>query len=360
MSGQFFQLQFLGNTVLDYLIAVGIVVVGFIVVQIAKSLVLKSIKKWVHRTESDLDNSFIKILEQALVPVLYLGVFYLAIDGLILHQILDRAVDVVFTILFTIIVIRAIVALIEYALLLYGIKAKNPNIQPTLQSLLPAIRIVVWAIGLIFLLDNLQFNVSAIVASLGIGGIAVALAAQGVLQDLFSYFSILIDRPFELGDFIIVGDYMGTVEHVGIKTTRMKSLSGERLVLSNTDLTGSRIRNYKHMKTRRIVFSIGVTYETGLDKLEEIPNLLKAIVEATENVTFDRAHFASYGDFSLNYEVVYYVNSSDYAQYMDAQQQMNFEIKRAFDARNIDIAYPTQVIYYNPAAPVDGVTANAN
>ncbi|MDC0835397.1 mechanosensitive ion channel family protein [Geitlerinema sp. CS-897] len=360
MPDKFFQLQFLGNQVSDYLIAVGIVVLGFIVVQIVRSLVIKSLRKWVQQTASDLDNSFLKIVERALVPVLYLGVFYLAIANLNLHPILDRAVDVVCTILFTIIVIRAIVALIEYVLILYGIGANNPNIEPTLSSLLPAIRVVVWAIGLIFLLDNLQFDVSAVVASLGIGGIAVALASQGLLQDLFSYFSILLDRPFEIGDFIVVGDFVGTVEHVGIKTTHMKSLSGERLVLSNTDLTGSRIRNYKHMQTRRIVFNLGVTYETGLDKLEEIPTLLQTIVEATENVTFDRAHFLSYGDFSLNYEVVYYVDSSDYNQYMDAQQQMNFEIKRTFDARNIDIAYPTQVIYYNQAMPVDGATANAN
>lgn len=344
---QFSQQVFLGNQVLDYLIALAIIIIGLIVIKIVANIVLGKIKKWLRQTDASLDNSLIKIIEGALIPIFYLGIFYVALNGLALHPILARLLDGVWAIAFTVIAIRFIVSVIQYGLILYGIKANNPNIQPTLNSLLPAIRVVVWSIGFIFLLDNLNFNVSAMIASLGIGGIAIALASQGLLQDLFSYFSIVLDRPFELGDFIIVGDFIGTVEYIGIRTTRLKSLSGERLVLSNTDLTGSRIRNYQHMQTRRIVFKLGVTYETSVEQLEKIPQIIQDIIDPIETISFDRAHFLAYGDFSLDYEVVYNVNSSDFTQYMDAQQHINLELKRRFEAEGIEFAYPTQVIYHN-------------
>ncbi|NEP19192.1 MAG: mechanosensitive ion channel, partial [Leptolyngbya sp. SIO4C1] len=167
--------------------------------------------------------------------------------------------------------------------------------------------------------------------------------------------------PFEIGDFIIVGDFVGTVEHVGIKTTHMRSLSGEQLILANTDLTNARIRNFKRMRRRRIVFSFGVTYETGLSQIQRIPELVKDIVDSTTSVTFDRAHFLAYGDFSLNFEVVYFVETDDYAAYMDAQQQINLGLKAAFEREAIEFAYPTQVLYLNQtsdrqsAAPSDSV-----
>lgn len=354
MLNDFLQLEFLGNQVVDYLIALGIILLGLILVQIIRRIIIQRIQAWTQHTETQLDDRLIKTFERALVPMLYLGIFYVAIRNLTLHDILNQALDAIWAIWFTVIAVRFIVSLIEYGLTLYGIEKNNTNIESTLTSIIPAIRTVVWAIGIVFLLDNLGFDVSAVIASLGIGGVAIALASQGLLQDLFSYFSILFDRPFEIGDFIVVGDFVGTVEHVGIKTTRMKSLSGEQLVLSNTDLTGSRIRNYMPMKTRRIAFTLGVTYETGLSQLEKIPHLIQSIVEAVDDVTFDRAHFSSYGDFSLNYEVVYIVNSSDYALYMDAQQQINFELKRQFEELGIEFAYPTQVVYHNSLPAADG------
>ncbi|MDJ0689693.1 MAG: mechanosensitive ion channel family protein [Xenococcaceae cyanobacterium MO_188.B32] len=194
-------------------------------------------------------------------------------------------------------------------------------------------------------MDNLGFDISAVVASLGIGGVAIALASQGVLQDLFSYFSILLDRPFELGDFIIVGDYLGTVEYVGIKTTRLKSISGEEIIIANTDLTGSRIRNFKRMIERRIVFKFGVVYNTNVEQLKKIPFLIERIIKETEHTRFDRAHFTGYGDFSLDFEVVYFIDSNDYTQYMNAQQQINLNIKTEFARHDIKFAYPTQINY---------------
>jgi len=162
---------------------------------------------------------------------------------------------------------------------------------------------------------------------------------------MFSYATIYLDRPFEIGDFIIIGEYMGTVEHIGVKTTRIRSLSGEELILANTDLTNSRVRNYKRMTSRRVVFQFGITYETSLQQLKEIPNLIAEIVKNIEGTTFERTHFFSYGDFSLIFEVVYYVNGSDYTTYMDIQQEINLHIKEEFEKRGIKFAHPTQTIY---------------
>lgn len=347
MLPEFLQSKFLNNQVVDYLIALGIIVGGILLIKILQTIILSRLRKWTRKTATRLDDALVRIFGGSLVPVLYLGTFYLAIANLNLHPILQQTIDVLGVIIATILVIRFFISLAEYFLRLYGItqQTNHSNLEQTLNSLIPAIRAAVWAIGLIFLLDNLGFDVSAVIATLGIGGVAIALASQGVLQDLFSYFSILFDRPFELGDFIIVGDFVGTVEHVGIKTTRLQSLTGEAIVIANTDLTGSRIRNFKRMEQRRIVFKIGVTYETPLEKLEIIPSILRKIIEQTENAIFDRAHFSSYGDFSLDFEVVYFVTSSDYNQYMDAQQKINFKLKQLFEKHSIEFAYPTQVTY---------------
>src|SRR5690606_19648809 len=204
---------------------------------------------------------------------------------------------------------------------------------------------VIWFLGLVFLLSNWGIKVTPIIAGLGIGGIAVALAAQNILGDLFSYFVIFFDRPFEAGDFIIVDDKLGTIEYVGIKTTHVRALSGEQIIMGNQNLTSSRIHNYKRMARRRGVFTINVQYGTPLEKIKEIPSILRSIVERQQNITFDRAHFSAYGDWSLRYEVVYYVLSPDYNVYMDIQQAINFSIYQELEKQGIHFAVPTHSLY---------------
>ena len=206
-------------------------------------------------------------------------------------------------------------------------------------------RIALWAIVLLLILDNLGVDVTALVAGLGIGGIAIALAVQNVLSDLFASLSIVLDKPFIPGDFVVVGDMAGSVEHIGIKTTRIRSISGEQLIFSNTDLLGSRIRNFGRMRERRVVFSLGVTYQTPADKLERIPGIIREAIEGQEQVRFDRSHFASYGDSALNFETVYYVGSSDYATHMDILQSVNLAVYRRFATEGIEFAYPTQTLF---------------
>ena len=211
-------------------------------------------------------------------------------------------------------------------------------------------RVVIWSLVLLLILDNLGIDVTALVAGLGVGGIAVALAAQNILGDLFASLSIVLDQPFIVGDFLVIGEHMGTVEKVGIKTTRLRSLSGEQLVFSNNDLLGSRIRNYGRMFERRVVFSLGVTYQTSAEQLKLIPTIIRQAVEAQEKVRFDRAHFQKYGDFALIFEVVYYVLSPNYSEYMDIQQAINLEIFRTFEEAGIEFAYPTQTVFVEQTA----------
>ena len=206
-------------------------------------------------------------------------------------------------------------------------------------------KLVLWTLVLLLGLDNLGFNITTLVAGLGVGGIAVALALQNILGDLFASLSIVLDKPFVIGDFIIVDQYLGVVENVGLKTTRIRSLSGEQIVFSNSDLLNSRVRNYKRMQERRILFSFGVTYQTPREKLKAIPSMIREIVESMEVTRFDRAHFKEFGDSSLNFEVVYYMKSPDYNIYMDTQERINLVLFERFAAEGIDFAYPTQTIF---------------
>jgi len=198
---------------------------------------------------------------------------------------------------------------------------------------------------LLLLLDNLGIDITALVASLGIGGVAVALAVQNILGDIFASLSIALDKPFIVGDFIVVGDEMGVVEYVGLKTTRVRSLGGEQIIFANAELLKSRIRNYKRMFERRVVFGFGVTYQTKPSLLSDISSQIKQIIEAIDSTRFDRAHFKSFGNSSLDFEVVYYVLSSEFNIYMDIQQKINLELMNYFEKSSIEFAYPTQTLY---------------
>ena len=207
------------------------------------------------------------------------------------------------------------------------------------------INVIIWSMIVLLTLDNLGVDITALVAGLGIGGIAVALAVQNVLGDLFASLSITLDRPFVVGDFLIVGDFLGSVEYIGIKSTRLRSLSGEQIILSNSDLLSSRVRNYGRMNERRVVFVTSVTYETPLELLERIAGVIRGIVEAQAGTRLDRCHFAKHAAASLDFETVYYVLSADYNRYMDIQQAINLQLHRELTELGVEFAYPTQKLY---------------
>jgi len=226
------------------------------------------------------------------------------------------------------------------------IRSKSKSAMRNALSLIQfVVRVAVWSLALLLIFQNLGFDITALIAGLGVGGIAVALAAQSVLGDLFSSLAIVLDRPFEVGDFIVFGEQMGTVEKIGIKTTRIRALSGEQIAVSNTDLVKTRVHNFKRMKERRVVLVVGVTYDTPADKLEHIPSMVTEIIEKQVDVRFERAHFRSFGNSALEFEIVYWVLDADYTIYMDKQQAINFAIFRAFQDEGIEFAFPSQTLY---------------
>ncbi|OFZ12078.1 MAG: hypothetical protein A2Z20_07340 [Bdellovibrionales bacterium RBG_16_40_8] len=204
-------------------------------------------------------------------------------------------------------------------------------------------------------LSNLGVDVAALLAGLGVGGIAIALAAQNVLGDLLASLSIVLDKPFVVSDYIVVGSEQGTVEHIGIKTTRVRSLSGEQLVFSNKDLLESRIHNFKRMRERRVIQKIGVIYSTPIEKLEQIPIWVKDIIEKYSKLRLDRCHFCKYGDSSLDFELVFWVSDPDYKIFMDHQEKLLLDIFRKFTLEKIEFAFPTQTLHIE-SLPVTAAT----
>jgi len=349
MINDFFQQTYFQNRVIDYIIAISIFILLVISIQIIKSILLKLLKTWAKKTTTTIDDKFVKAFEQKIKPFLnliYFSAFYISIKRLTMDSQIERFFNIFVIVLLTFFGIRFLLSITIYGLETYWVrKGKDQAKKQALKSIVTVIKIIVWSIVLIILLDNLGIKISALVAGLGIGGIAIALAAQSFLGDLFSYFIIFFDRPFEIGDFIIIGDYKGTVEYIGLKTTRIHSLGGEQLIFSNQDLTNSRIKNYKRMDRRRVVFQFGVIYQTTLTQLKKIPQIVEGIITQIPETTFDRAHFASYADFSLNFEVVYYINDNNYNKYMDIQQEINFQLKETFEKQKIEFAYPTQTVF---------------
>ncbi len=346
MLSDILKTTYLQNRVQDYLIFLTASIIGIVIIQVLKNIIDHRLKAWTEKTSTTIDDFLVRIIEKQMVPLLYLGAIYLASQTLTLTSAIIKYIDISGIIILTYFGLRLLISLINYSLETYIAQREvDASRQGSVKGIVTIIKVVIWGIGITFLLDNLGFEISTVVAGLGIGGIAVALAAQTVLGDLFNYFVIFFDKPFETGDFIIIDSYLGTIEHIGIKSTRVRSLGGEQLVFSNTDLTSSRIRNYKRMEKRRVVFKLGVTYQTTTKQLKEIPILIKNVIEGIEKTVFDRAHFSSYGDFSLNFEMVYNVLSSDYNKYMDIQQEINFAIKEEFDKRGIEFAYPTQTLF---------------
>jgi len=348
---EFLNQVFWGNIIQDYLVALGIFVVGLIIVKILQKIVLYRLKKWSEKTETKVDDFLIKGIEKSIIPLLYYGAFYIGLRSLTLSSQVIDIIKISSLFILTFFILKFISSTVMFFMSYFVQKQERGDEKVRqLRGMTVLINVIIWVIGLLFLMDNIGFDITTVIAGLGIGGIAIALAAQAVLGDIFSYFVIFFDRPFEVGDFIVVGDKKGTVEYTGIKTTRIRALSGEQLVFSNTDLTNSRLHNFKKMQERRVVFSLGVIYQTTAAQLEEIPKLVREIIEKHSDVRFDRGHFSSYGDFSLNFEFVYFVLGSDYVKYMDTQHSINLNIYSEFEKRGIEFAYPTQTLFVSKEA----------
>ncbi|MDR7211658.1 mechanosensitive ion channel family protein [Flavobacterium piscis] len=339
---------FLENTLYQWIVAAAIIAVALFSIKILKNVVIKRVKKWSLTTETTWDNFIIAVLESSVIPILYISSVYFALLTLKLEAAFDKVIRIAYLFSFTFFVLKIISAAFKkfvYSFINRGEEIENKEKQAG--GLIVIVNIIIWICGIIFLIDNMGYNVTTLIAGLGVGGIAIALAAQTVLGDLFSYFVIFFDRPFEIGDFVSLGSENGIIEYIGIKTTRIRTLSGEQLICSNTDLTNSRLHNFKRMERRRVVFSLGVTYQTTHAQLSKIPEIVKGIIITRPDLQFDRGHFSGYGDFSLNFEIVYYVLSPDYNTYMDNQQAVYLDIFSSFEREGIEFAFPTQTLFVN-------------
>lgn len=337
----------LQNTVQAWLIALGIGLLLLAALRIIQSIVIKRIRGWSAKTRSDFDDFIVAAIARSVMPILYVLAFYSSMQYLSLSGKADKVAHVAVMVICTFYMLRIISSFVVYIFQRSMEKQDNEQRKKQSRGILLIIQVILWVAGFLFLIDNLGYNITTLVAGLGIGGIAIALAAQTILGDLFSYLVIFFDKPFQIGDFIIMDDKLGTVEYIGIKTTRIRTLSGEQLVCSNTDLTNSRVHNYKRMKERRVVFSFRVVYGTRAEKIKKIPAMIKQIVLEYPDTRFDRAHFKSFGEFSLEFEVVFYVQSADYTMYMDRQEGINTRIYEMFEQEGISFALPAQRIFMN-------------
>lgn len=342
-----------GNTVRGWLIAIVLMLIIFTVLFFTKSLITRYLSVFAKNTKNDLDDLIAGIVKHTRIWFLLSLSFYLTLP---FYRFPGEIRNIVIKLVIILAFLQA--ALWGNTIISFFAEKKvradrerdDEVSVATTYALSFIARLCLWTVITLLSLDNLGVDITTLVAGLGIGGVAAALALQNVLGDLFGSLSIMLDKPFVIGDFIVVDNYMGTVEHIGLKSTRIRSLSGEQIVFSNSDLLSSRIRNYKRMSERRVVFYLGVTYETPYEKLVRIPGLLREIIEAQPQVRFDRAHFKEYGDYSLNFEIVYYVLSQDYNLYMDIQQAINMDIFHRFKEEGIEFAYPTQTLYLQNTA----------
>lgn len=338
--------QFLNNNIESWLTAVIIALSIIVFGKFSQYFISRWFKGWAKFSKTSVDDFIVSTLESLKWEWMVIGLF-VATRYLNFSESTDVWILWVFVFVLIYKIIRVVNSFLDYftATVFLEKKTVDSGSKGAIKHIVLILKIGVAGVLTVVALDNLGFNIGALVAGLGVTGIIIGLAVQNIVGDLFSSFCIVFDKPFEVGDFIIVGDFMGMVQSIGIKTTRLTSLGGEQLVFSNSDLTGSRIRNYKRMTQRRIVFGFGVEYGTEEEKLKSIPAAVRAIIDDIEDTTCDRAHFKKFGDSSLNFEVVYYVLSADYTKYMDIQERINFEIFSKFHNEGINFAFPTQTLH---------------
>lgn len=342
-------LQFGSNTMLDWIQALLLFAGLNLLLKIIQVIIIARLKRLTDRTRTDFDDVIIEIFTRIKPPFYILVSLYFAVQMLTVSALVERIIYASFILVAIYEVVQALSRLVDYFIDKYIRAAEENGDVEQAQTMASAagvfVKVVLWVLGIVLALSNLGLNITSLVASLGIGGIAVALAIQNILGDIFSSFSIYADKPFKLGDFIVVGQDKGTVEKIGLKSTRIRTLQGEQLVISNRELTSARVQNFKKLEKRRASFVIGVAYGTALEKLKSIPDIVTEIIQAEEKAELDRCHFVSFGDSSLNFETVFYFDSPDYGEYMDALQRINFALYERFASVRIEFAFPTQTIH---------------
>ncbi|MGQ0697673.1 MAG: mechanosensitive ion channel family protein [Panacagrimonas sp.] len=350
---------FLDNTVEAWLTALAIAVAINLVVALVKGIAVSRLVTRAARTQTGVDDAFVTALRATKQFLVFFVSLMIGSRSLELSDRVDLVIGGAATIAAFVQLGLWVSAGIAFWLERSRSRAMiaNAAAATSLAAMGFILQTLLWTLVVLLALDNLGINITALVAGLGIGGVAIALAVQNILGDLFASLSIVIDKPFVIGDFIIVDDYMGTVEYVGLKTTRVRSLGGEQIIFPNGDLLKARTRNYKRMIERRVIFSFGLDYDTDPAKLAAVPKTLQAIIESKDKVRFERAHFQKFGASSLDFEVVYWMLDADFNRYMDVQQAINLEMLAAFAEAEILFSFPTQAL--RMVGPVNVTTSVA-
>ena len=318
------------------------IVIGWIIYHIFE----RYFTRWAEKTKTNLDDEILKNIKKPIYFFVIVIGIYFSLELLTILENYSKTLIFIFTILEILLITFIITRVVNVVITWYAERRSERKMSEHILFVLKRIiNAIIFLFALLIILYVLKIDLSGIVVGLGVGGIAIAFALQNVLSDAFSAFSIYFDKPFEIGDFIVVGEYSGTVKKIGMKSTRVQLLQGEELVLANSVLTTTEVRNFKKLRKRRIKFNFGVTYDTPSKKLKKIPDMIRKIIEVNKLNKVDRIHFKEFGDFSLNFEVIYYIKSKDYAKYMDVQQEINFAIKEAFEKESIEMAFPTQTIF---------------
>ncbi|RLF27371.1 MAG: mechanosensitive ion channel family protein [Thermoplasmata archaeon] len=339
----------IGELIVSAIVFAVAVVIGWFVYLVFE----KYLTRWAERTKTKLDDEILRNVKKPIYLVVVLFGIYHALNFLTILRDYSVLLTQVFTVIEILVVTFIVTRVVNVLVVWYAEKSRKRGKELSdhlLFILKKIVQVFIYLIAFLIILSAFNIDLTGVAVGLGVGGIAIALALQNILNDVFSAFSIYFDRPFEIGDFIIVGSYAGTVKKIGIKSTRIELLQGEELVMSNRELTTASIRNFKKMKKRRISFSIGVTYDTSLEKLKKIPDIIKNVIDPKKLPDvdrLDRVHFKEFGPYSLNFEIVYYMKTRDYLKYMDAQQAINFAIKEAFEKEGIEMAFPTQTVFLN-------------
>ena len=348
----FLNYQIGNNYGYDYLMALVSFIVFVVALLIFKGAIIHRLKKLAKKTKTEFDDNLIKFINGLHWHFYVFLSLFISLQFVTISASMDKFLNHIFIIFVVYYSVKFLQNIFDFAadkLKQKGKKEEAEHYSSVIEVLKKVVKGVLWAVAVIIVLSNFGYNVSTLAAGLGIGGIAIAFAFQTILGDIFASFSIYFDKPFKVGDFIIIGNDMGTVKHIGIKTTRIQTLQGQELVMSNKELTETRVNNYKKMQKRRIAFTFGVEYGTKLKKLEKILEVVKEIFKKIKIADLDRVHFKQFGDFSLNFEVVYYVNKPDYLVYMDTQQEINFALKEGFEKEGIEFAFPTQTLFVKKA-----------
>jgi small-conductance mechanosensitive channel len=344
---EFLSYSFWGNSVKDYILAVIVFVLALIIFRIVKYEIVKKLRNVADKTQAEVDDILVKIVDKIGWPFYVFFAIFFAINCIQVPAGVNVFFSYASPIVAVFIIIRSLQQFVDYGLRKIAKEKQQENASSVVNVLGRILRGALWGLAFIYIVSLFGYDITTVVASFGVLGIVLAFGLQHVLSDIFASFSIFFDKPFNVGDFIVVGDNPGVVKNVGIRSTRIQSLWGQEVVIPNQELTSAQINNYKKMERRRVQFSFGVVYDTSAEKLEKALGITKEIVDKIELAELDRVHFKEYGEFSLNFEVVYYVDTSDYNKYMDIQQEINLSLKKRFEKEGISFAYPTQTVIIN-------------